>query len=171
MGRLNTLMAALALVALISAAAPAVASWEFEAKENPMDGSKRGFATVKTTNGGLIVKCDSEGSRDLYAQFSSDAYLGYSSSSSFRPFKYRFDDGEVRTIEAYYDSHIAVVSSHLSKKDFDQFFTSLFAAKKLAVELDNQEGVPTYLVLEVAGAKEPVQQAAAACGDAKWSAP
>ncbi len=163
-----TALRILAASVVLSISSASSAEWANKTLENPMDGDKRGIASVMGDNGLLIVKCDSGPDKRLYANFIGKGYLGYSSRSAFRPFKYRFDDGQVTTMTAYYGPRDAIVSNIGAGKGFVPFMTGLLTAKKLAVELDNLQGVPTYFVFDVTGAKAAVGQAAATCGDTQW---
>ncbi len=157
-----------AATALLLAATPALASWNFRVSKDPMTGARRGFAIVRNDDGALVVKCDENGPGSLYVSIFTKSYLGGPARTKDRDIKYRADDGAIQSVTAFHDGREAIVLDLSPGRAGGAFLSRLLPAKKFVVQVIDSGNETHNYVFDTSGAADVIGRAANECGDTNW---
>jgi len=153
-----------ALMMVAALPTTALAAWEYKEKADPMTDFTRGIATASSGKEAVIVKCDGDGSHQVYADIYVSKYLGRGR-SAFREIEYRVDKGEIQKLLAYHsDNSIAVMNSGLGKSR-DMFLPAIAKGSSLALRLTTFDDEDYTTVLDISGGREAIAKVIETCGD------
>jgi hypothetical protein len=160
-------MRTLILLAAIAAAAPAQAKWRFDENVDPITDVRRPIIVLDNSTGDAIVlKCDSHGLRQVYAQIIAHSYLGGSGArSTSRQITYRFDSLPPVNDSWTYDGRWAASGGTSLGGKFPEFIRGLSASSKVAFRAVTYDFDYVDMIFDSTGSDEAIRKVFADCGD------
>ena len=141
--------------------------WQLLVSTDAMTDMSRSIAAATGSGGSLGVKCDGEGTNEMYIIFASDQYLG-GGRSPRRPIMVRFDQDTPEYWTFYIDKSIAMITN---AAQVNKFAARIVNTRKLTLRLTDYEGAYVDAVIDTADGKEALERAYKACGQtAPWAA-
>lgn len=152
----------------LASAAPALSAWDFDTAVDPMTDATRGLSILRGGDDLLVIKCDGNGPGSLYISFLSGDYIGSLSSNRNRQIKYRFDGGEIQTINAIHERDYLLIGDVKPGSSGGRLLARLAESKSLVVQAHGYDYQQHTFQFETTGAAEAIQKAATTCGDTNW---
>lgn len=156
----KVLHAAIALVAASLSGAAHASDWRYDELVDPITDAKRGIAVLRGEGGTLVLKCDTNGPKSMYAQVITDKYLG-ALQYKFRNVIFRFDGGPLQTETWHHDGRSALQSGW---KKTNELALAAASAQKIVIRLSDFSGSTVDVVLNSGGDDTALRSAYAACG-------